>query len=104
MWFTAKIDCHDNNKRNATVYLHYLEIDSSLKAHTMGEAALIQNTVENDHIEAATDSSDVLQSETPPEAGDRTNELSTSITSVRRQVLESRIHLTFENNSRLLQI
>ncbi|RCH85346.1 DiGeorge syndrome critical region protein 14 [Rhizopus azygosporus] len=61
----------------------------NLKAHTMGEAALIQNTVENDHIEAATDSSDVLQSETPPEAGDRTNELSTSITSVRRQVLES---------------
>ena len=60
MWFTAKVDCHDSNKRNATVYLYQLEIDSSLRVHTMGETALIQNTVENNHIEAVTDSSDVL--------------------------------------------
>ena len=61
MWFTSKVDCHDSNKRNATVYLrHYLEIDSSLRVHTMDETVLIQNTVENNHIEAVTDSSDVL--------------------------------------------
>ena len=60
VWFTAKIDCHDNNKRNATVYLYYLGINSSLRVHMMDETALIQNTVENNHIEAVTDSSDVL--------------------------------------------
>ncbi|CEG64207.1 hypothetical protein RMATCC62417_01225 [Rhizopus microsporus] len=104
VWFTAKIDCHDN-KRNATVYLrHYLEIDSSLRVHTMGETVLIQNTVENDHSEAATDSSDVLQSEVPSEAGDRTDEALTGLTNVCRQALESRIHLNFENNNSLLQI
>ncbi|CEJ03421.1 hypothetical protein RMCBS344292_17406 [Rhizopus microsporus] len=48
----------------------------------MGETVLIQNTVENDHSEAATDSSDVLQSEVPSEAGDRTDEVLTSITSL----------------------
>ena len=61
VWFTANVDCHDSNKRNATVYLrHCLETDSSLRVHTMGGTALIQNTVENNHIEAVTDSSDVL--------------------------------------------
>ena len=104
MWFTAKVDCHDSNKRNATVYLYYLEIDSSLRVHTMGKTALIQNTVENDHSEVATDSSDVLQSEVPSEARGRTDKVLTSITNVCRQALESRIHLTFENNDRLLQI
>ncbi|RCH81827.1 hypothetical protein CU097_005566, partial [Rhizopus azygosporus] len=42
--------------------------------HMMGETALIQNTVENDHSEVATDSSDVLQSEVLSDAGDRTDE------------------------------
>ena len=60
VWFTSNVDCHDSNKRNATVYLYYLGINSSLRVHTMGETALIQNTVENNHIEAVTDSSDVL--------------------------------------------
>ena len=54
MRFTAKTDCHNSNKRNATVYLqHYLEIDSSLRLHTMSEATLIQNTVESNDIKAA---------------------------------------------------
>ena len=102
MWFKAKVDCHDSNKRNATVYLrHYLGIDSSLRVHTMDETALIQNTIENDHSEAATDSSDVLQSEVPSDAGDKTDEVLTNITNICRQALESRIHLTFENNNRL---
>ena len=69
----------------------------------MGKTALIQNTVENDHSKVSTDSSDVLQSEVPSEAEGRTDELLTSITSVCRQALESCIHLTFENNNRLLQ-
>jgi thiamine pyrophosphokinase len=56
--------------------------------------------MKNNHIEAATESSDVLQSE----AGSRTDELLASITNVYRQALESRVHLTFENNDRLLQI
>ena len=65
-WFTVKVYCHDSNKRNATVYLrHYLGIDSSLRFHTMSDTTLIQNTVENNHIEAITESSDVLQSEVP---------------------------------------
>ncbi|PHZ11794.1 uncharacterized protein RHIMIDRAFT_238457 [Rhizopus microsporus ATCC 52813] len=105
VWFTAKVNCHDSNKRNATVFLrHYLEIDSSLRVHTMDETILIQNTVESNVIEAVTGSSDMLQSEVPSEAGSRTDELLTSITSVCRQALESRVHLTFENNNRLLQI
>ena len=92
VWFKAKVDCHDSNKRNATVYLrHYLGIDSSLRVHTMDETALIQNTIENDHSEAATDSSDVLQSEVPSEAGDRTDEVLIGLTNVCRQALESRI-------------
>ncbi|CEG84099.1 hypothetical protein RMATCC62417_17947 [Rhizopus microsporus] len=70
----------------------------------MNETTLIQNAVENNHIEAVTESSDVLQSEVPSEVGGRTDELLTSITSVCRQVLESRIHLTSENNNKLLQI
>ena len=57
----------------------------------MGKTALIQNTVENDHSEAATDSSDVLQSEVPSEAGDRTDEVLIGLTNVCRQALESRI-------------
>ena len=69
----------------------------------MGKTALIQNTVENDHSEVATDSSDVLQSEVPSEAGDRTDEVLIGLTNVCRQALESCIHLTFENNNRLLQ-
>ena len=44
----------------------------------------IQNTVENNHIEAVTESSDVLQSEVSSETEGRTDELSTSITSVCR--------------------
>ncbi|KAG1175955.1 hypothetical protein G6F71_003753 [Rhizopus microsporus] len=76
----SKIDCHDNNKRNATAYIYYLGINSSLRVHMMDETALIQNTVENNHIEAVTDSSDVLQSEVPSDAGDRTDEVLTSIT------------------------
>ena len=104
MWFTAKVDCHDSNKRNATVYLYYLEIDSSLRVHTMGETALIQNTVENDHSEATTNSSDVLQSEVPSDAGDKTDEVLTNITNICRQALESRIQLTSENNNRLSRI
>ncbi|CEG65890.1 hypothetical protein RMATCC62417_02577 [Rhizopus microsporus] len=81
VWFTAKIDCHDNNKRNVTVYLqHYLGIDSSLRIHTKGETALIQNTLEINHIEAITDSYDVPQSEVLSEAGDRTDEVLTNIT------------------------
>ena len=83
---------------------HYLEIDSSLRVHTMDETVLIQNTVENDHSEAATDSSDVLHSEVPSEARDRTDEVLTGLTNVCRQALESRIHLTIENNNSLLQI
>ncbi|CEI97822.1 hypothetical protein RMCBS344292_11947 [Rhizopus microsporus] len=71
------------------------EIVSSLRVHTMNETALIQNTLENDHSEAITDSSDVLQSEVPSGAEGRTDEVLTSITSVCRQALESRIHLTF---------
>jgi hypothetical protein len=93
VWFTAKVDCHDSNKRNATVYLrHYLEIGSSLSIHIMGETTLIYNTVENNHIEEVTESSDVLQSEVPSEAESRTDGLLTSITSVCRQALESRVH------------
>ena len=46
---------------------HYLEIDSSLRVHTMDETTLIQNIVENDHIEAVTDSSNVLQSKVSSE-------------------------------------
>jgi thiamine pyrophosphokinase len=65
---------------------------------------LIQNTVENNHIDAITESSGVLQSEVPSEAGGRVDEVLTSITNLCRQVLESRIHLTFENRDRLLQI
>ena len=67
----------------------------------MGETALIQNNVENNHIKAVTDSFDVLQSEVPSEAGDRTDEVLIGLTNVCRQALESRIHLTFENNNRL---
>ncbi|KAG1180168.1 hypothetical protein G6F70_001647 [Rhizopus microsporus] len=78
VWFKAKVDCHDR-------------IDSSLRVHTMDETALIQNTIENDHSEAATDSSDVLQSEVPSEAGDRTDEVLIGLTNVCRQALESRI-------------
>ncbi|CEG68708.1 hypothetical protein RMATCC62417_04919 [Rhizopus microsporus] len=70
----------------------------------MGKTALIQNIVENDHIEAVADSSDVLQSEVPTEHRSRTDEVLTSITSVCRQALESHIQLTSENNDRLLQI
>ncbi|KAG1171981.1 hypothetical protein G6F70_007593 [Rhizopus microsporus] len=67
----SKVDCHDSNKRNATMYLqHYLEIDSSLRVHTMDETTLIQNIVENDHIEAVTDSSNVLQSKVSSEGED----------------------------------
>ena len=92
MWFTAKVACHNSNKRKATAHLrHYLGIDSSLRVHTMDETALIQNTIENDHSEAATDSSDVLQSEVPSEAGDRTDEVLIGLTNVCRQALESRI-------------
>ncbi|KAG1171745.1 hypothetical protein G6F70_006360 [Rhizopus microsporus] len=77
----SNVDCHDSNKRNATVYLrHCLEINSSLRVHTMGGTALIQNTVENNHIKAVTDSSDALQSEVPSDADDRTDELLTGIT------------------------
>ena len=66
MWFTAKVGCHNSNKRKATAHLrHYLGIDSSLRFHTMSDTTLIQNTVENNHIEAITESSDVLQSEVP---------------------------------------
>ncbi|ORE02823.1 hypothetical protein BCV72DRAFT_338457 [Rhizopus microsporus var. microsporus] len=61
VWFTAKVDCQDNNKRNAAVYLHYLKIDSNLIIHIMDETALIQNTVESNDIEAVTESSDVPQ-------------------------------------------
>ena len=43
----------------------------SLIMHTMDEKTLIQNTVENNHIEAVTESSDVSQSEVPSEAGGR---------------------------------
>ncbi|PHZ10877.1 uncharacterized protein RHIMIDRAFT_293093 [Rhizopus microsporus ATCC 52813] len=87
--FTAKANCHDSNKRNATAYLrYYLEIDFSLKVHTM------------DNIEEVTENSNVFQSE----AGGRTDEVLTSITNVCKQALESRIHLTFENNNRSLQI
>ncbi|PHZ15979.1 uncharacterized protein RHIMIDRAFT_246582 [Rhizopus microsporus ATCC 52813] len=101
----SKIGCHDSNKRNATVYLrYYLGIDASLRIDTMNETTLIQNTMENNHIEEVTESSNALQSETPSEAGSRTDELLTSITNVCRQALESRIHLAFENNNRLLQI
>ncbi|KAG1170381.1 hypothetical protein G6F70_001459 [Rhizopus microsporus] len=101
----SKVDCHDSNKRNATVYLrHCLETDSSLRVHTMGETALIQNTVENDHSEATTNSSDVLQSEVPSDAGDKTDEVLTNITNICRQALESRIQLTSENNNRLSRI
>ncbi|CEG83726.1 hypothetical protein RMATCC62417_17602 [Rhizopus microsporus] len=93
VWLTAKVDCHDSNKRNATVYLrHYLEIDSSLRVHIMSGTTLIQNTVENKDIEAVTESSDVLQSEAPPEAGGRADELLTSITNICRQALNSHIH------------
>ena len=46
---------------------HYPEIDSSLRVHTMDETTLIQNIVENDHIEAVTDSSNVLQSKVSSE-------------------------------------
>jgi thiamine pyrophosphokinase len=46
----------------------------------------------------------VLQSEVPSEAGSRTDELLTSITNICRQALESRIHLTSENNDKLSQI
>jgi hypothetical protein len=70
----------------------------------MDKTALIQNTVENNHIEAVIEISGVLQSEVPSEAGSRTDELLTSITNICRQALKSRIYLTFENNSRLLQI
>ncbi|ORE05754.1 hypothetical protein BCV72DRAFT_336356 [Rhizopus microsporus var. microsporus] len=50
--FTAKANCHDSNKRNATAYLrYYLEIDFSLKVHTM------------DNIEEVTENSNVFQSE-----------------------------------------
>ncbi|CEG76927.1 hypothetical protein RMATCC62417_11753 [Rhizopus microsporus] len=80
------------------------EIDSSLRVHTMDETTLIQNTVESNDIEAVIESSDVLQSEVPSQAGSRTDRLLTSITSVCRQALESRIHLTSENNSKLSQI
>ncbi|CEI87469.1 hypothetical protein RMCBS344292_01881 [Rhizopus microsporus] len=80
------------------------EIDSSLRVHTMGKTALIQNTVENDHSEVATDSSDVLQSEVPSDVGDRTDEVLTNITNICRQALESCIHLTSENKDRLSQI
>ena len=62
----------------------------------MSETALIQNTAENYHSEAVADSSDVLQSEVPSEAGDRTDEVLTSITNVCRQVLESHMHLTLK--------
>ena len=105
VWFTANVDCHDSNKRNAPVYLrHCLEINSSLRVHTMGGTALIQNTVENNHIKAVTDSSDALQSEVPSDADDRTDELLTGITNVCRHALESRIRLTSENNNKLSQI
>ena len=50
-----------------------------------------------DNIEEVTESSNVFQSE----AADRTDEVLTSITNICRQALESRIHLTFENNNRL---
>ena len=70
----------------------------------MGKTALIQNTVENDHSEVATDSSDVLQSEVPSDVGDRTDEVLTNITNICRQTLESCIHLTSENKDRLSQI
>ncbi|CEI95665.1 hypothetical protein RMCBS344292_09844 [Rhizopus microsporus] len=70
----------------------------------MGETALIQNTVENDHSEATTNSSDVLQSEVPSDAGDKTDEVLTNITNICRQALESRIQLTSENNNRLSRI
>ncbi|CEG64747.1 hypothetical protein RMATCC62417_01668 [Rhizopus microsporus] len=70
----------------------------------MGETTLIQNIVENDHSEAVADSPNVLQSEVPSDAGDRTDEVLTNITNVCRHTLESRIQLTSENNSRLIQI
>ncbi|CEI89037.1 hypothetical protein RMCBS344292_03410 [Rhizopus microsporus] len=70
----------------------------------MDGAALIQNTVKNDHSEAVTDSSNVLQSEVSSETGGRTDELLTGIRSVCRQASESRIRLTSENNNRLSQI
>ncbi|CAO3693349.1 unnamed protein product [Rhizopus microsporus] len=56
----------------------------------MGETALIQNNVENNHIKAVTDSFDVLQSEVPSDAGDRTNEVLTSITNTVTNVNELR--------------
>jgi hypothetical protein len=70
----------------------------------MDETTLIQNTVENNHIEAATESSCVLQSEVPFETGGRVDDVLTSIRNVCRQALESHIRLTFENNNRLLQM
>lgn len=58
MRFTAKIDCHNSNKRNTTVYLqYYLGIDPVLRLHTMSEATLIQNTVESSDIEVVAETS-----------------------------------------------
>jgi hypothetical protein len=61
----------------------------------MSETTLIQNTVENNHIEAVTESSDVLQSEA--ESG--TDELLTNITSVCRQALERPIGVSVRLSS-----
>ncbi|RCH86024.1 GTPase-activating protein S13 [Rhizopus azygosporus] len=68
------------------IVFHDGKIDSSLRVHTMSETALIQNTAENYHSEAVADSSDVLQSEVPSEAGDRTDEVLTSITNATQTI------------------
>ena len=70
----------------------------------MSGTEFIPNTAENNHSEAVTDSSNVLQSGVPSETGGRTDELLTGIRSVCRQALESRVHLSSENNNRLSQI